>query len=127
MKDLIRMNQLAGVITEGQARKMIQILNEDETTMISPSIVSKYVRMKSLFGDKAGDMELITKIKPIVTTFFPKNLDVSFKKLVDEYGKEVASGAITVLFGAYLDGRLDSFKDSITRLSNEKQAYYDKK
>jgi hypothetical protein len=127
MKDLIRMNQLAGVITESQANKMMQILNEENDMTIPSSIVSKYVRMKSLFGDKAGDMELITKIKPIVTTFFPKNLDVSFKKLVDEYGEEVASGAITVLFGAYLDGRLDSFKDSITRLSNEKQVYYDNK
>jgi hypothetical protein len=127
MKDIIRMNQLAGIITESQANKMMQILNEENDMTIPSSIVSKYVRMKSLFGDKAGDMELITKIKPIVTTFFPKNLDVSFKKLVDEYGEEVASGAITVLFGAYLDGRLDSFKDSITRLSNEKQVYYDNK
>ena len=30
MKDLIRMNQLAGIITEGQAKKMIEILNEAE-------------------------------------------------------------------------------------------------
>jgi len=28
MKDIIRMNQLAGIITEGQARKMMEILNE---------------------------------------------------------------------------------------------------
>jgi hypothetical protein len=28
MKDLIRMNQLAGTITEGQARKMMAVLNE---------------------------------------------------------------------------------------------------
>ena len=31
MKDLIRMNQLAGIITEGQARKMMEILDEKET------------------------------------------------------------------------------------------------
>ena len=30
MKDIIRMNQLAGIITEGQAKKMIQVLNEEE-------------------------------------------------------------------------------------------------
>jgi hypothetical protein len=30
MKDIIRMNQLAGIITEGQARKMMAILNENE-------------------------------------------------------------------------------------------------
>jgi len=29
MKDIIRMNQLAGLITEGQARKMMEILNEN--------------------------------------------------------------------------------------------------
>lgn len=32
MKDIIRMNQLAGIITEGQARKMMAILNENEGT-----------------------------------------------------------------------------------------------
>ena len=31
MKDLIRMNRLAGIITEGQARKMMAILNEEAT------------------------------------------------------------------------------------------------
>jgi hypothetical protein len=30
MKELIRMNQIAGTITEGQARKMLAILNENE-------------------------------------------------------------------------------------------------
>ena len=32
MKDLIRINQLAGIITEGQAKKMMEILDEKETT-----------------------------------------------------------------------------------------------
>jgi hypothetical protein len=31
MKDIIRMNQLAGIITEGQAKKMMAILNEEES------------------------------------------------------------------------------------------------
>jgi hypothetical protein len=30
MKEIIRMNQLAGLITEGQARKMMQLLNENK-------------------------------------------------------------------------------------------------
>jgi hypothetical protein len=34
MKDLIRMNQLAGVITEGQARKISEVLNEVEENSI---------------------------------------------------------------------------------------------
>jgi hypothetical protein len=32
MKELIRMNQLAGTITESQARKMMEVLDEKETT-----------------------------------------------------------------------------------------------
>ena len=34
MKDIIRMNQLAGIITEGQAKKMIEVLNENESITI---------------------------------------------------------------------------------------------
>jgi hypothetical protein len=34
MKDIIRMNQLANIITEDQARKMMEILNENELQYI---------------------------------------------------------------------------------------------
>jgi hypothetical protein len=39
MKEIIRMNQLAGIITEGQARKMMQVLGEgidstDDVTLV---------------------------------------------------------------------------------------------
>ena len=42
MKDIIRMNQLAGIITESQARKMMEILNEDnlEVKSIAKQIYS---------------------------------------------------------------------------------------
>ena len=30
MKDIIRMNQLAGIITESQAKKMMEVLNENQ-------------------------------------------------------------------------------------------------
>ena len=33
MKDIIRMNQLAGIITEGQARKMLEVLNEGSVNL----------------------------------------------------------------------------------------------
>ena len=35
MKDIIRMNQLAGIITEGQAKKMMAVLNEAEDFKVS--------------------------------------------------------------------------------------------
>lgn len=34
MKDIIRMNQLAGIITESQAKKMLEVLNENEKPAI---------------------------------------------------------------------------------------------
>jgi hypothetical protein len=37
MKDIIRMNQLAYIITEDQAKKMMQILNENETSNLNPN------------------------------------------------------------------------------------------
>ena len=35
MKDIIRMNQLAGIITEGQAKKMLEVLNEEENNTLT--------------------------------------------------------------------------------------------
>ena len=67
MKDIIRMNQLAGIITEGQAKKMMEILNENQ----NPDYVSMMVFLEGLnidpndplFADviKTGDIyETIT-------------------------------------------------------------------
>ena len=43
MKDIIRMNQLAGLITEGQARKMMQILKEENGTKSLEDFVEEYI------------------------------------------------------------------------------------
>jgi hypothetical protein len=47
MKDLIRMNQLAGVITEGQAKKMMEVLDENPLNeeLNSPSKMLELVQM----------------------------------------------------------------------------------
>ena len=45
MKDIIRMNQLAGIITEGQAKKMMKVLNEEEET--------KYFQLGYNYGPNA--------------------------------------------------------------------------
>ena len=47
MKEIIRMNQLAGIITEGQARKMIQVLNEEEVDEMATLI-----KKNSSLGDE---------------------------------------------------------------------------
>jgi hypothetical protein len=45
MKDLIRMNQLAGIITEGQAKKMMEILNEDSP--VEAKLIKKGTKFKN--------------------------------------------------------------------------------
>jgi len=35
MKDIIRMSQLAGIITEGQAKKMMEVLNEEDGSVLT--------------------------------------------------------------------------------------------
>jgi hypothetical protein len=79
--------------------------------------------MKSKFGDKAGDPTIKAKLIPIITDFFPKNQDISFQELENKFGEETARQTIQVLFGAYLDGYLDSFQKPITNLY---QDYYKK-
>jgi hypothetical protein len=51
MKDIIRMNQLAGIITEGQARKMMQVLIDSDQPY---KIISEKTR-KYYFGDEIYD------------------------------------------------------------------------
>jgi hypothetical protein len=53
MKDIIRMNQLAGIITEGQAKKMMAILNENVSSI-------DFKTLKKVDGDeiKATDLKV---------------------------------------------------------------------
>jgi len=120
-QDKLRMQMLAGIITEGQYKVKI---NEGSDAIIPKSLVTRYANMKSLFGDKAKDPSVISKLIPIITDFFPKNLDVSYQKLVDKFGEETANQVQTVLLGAYLDGYLDRFQEPITRLNSERDAKY---
>ena len=87
--------------------------------LISKSIVSRYVNMKSLFNDNAKDPQIKAKLKPIITEFFPKNLNISYQDLKNEFGEETARQTMTVLFGAYIDGYLDYFQEPITRIYRE--------
>ena len=53
MKDIIKMNKLAGLITESQARRMMEILNENEG-MGKDELVKKIKNLRDfgLTGDK---------------------------------------------------------------------------
>ena len=56
MKDLIRMNQLAGTITEGQARKMIAILNE--ATIAFPTWYDSFVQKLAVKLQERIDLDV---------------------------------------------------------------------
>ena len=67
MKDIIRMNQLAGLITEGQARKMMRVLNENEEendiiSFLETHIedVKKYLKKRFPYPE---DLKMIKKIE----------------------------------------------------------------
>jgi len=122
INEIKRMQQLAGLITESEYQE--SIIGEESDTIIPKSLVTRYANMKSLFGDKAKDPSVISKLIPIITDFFPKNLDVSYQELVDKFGEETANQVQTVLFGAYLDGYLDRFQEPIRRLYHQRDAKY---
>ena len=54
MKDIIRMNQLAGIITEGQARKMLEVLNKEETLPTRQEIFDDFESMAKDLEAKTG-------------------------------------------------------------------------
>lgn len=83
MKELIRMNQLAGIITESQAKKMIAILNENEGNPI-----------------KIGStMNSIEELEPGLKSMFPNS------KIILKYDEEgdhiMIDGRISISDGAY--------------------------
>jgi len=122
INEIKKMQRLAGLITESEYQE--SIIGEESDTIIPKSLVTRYANMRSLFGDKAKDPSVISKLIPIITDFFPKNLDISYQELVNKFGEETANQIQTVLFGAYLDGYLDQFQKPITRLNNERDAMY---
>ena len=122
INEIKRMHLIAGLITESEYQE--SLIGEESDTIIPKSLVTRYANMKSLFGDKAKDPSVISKLIPIITDFFPKNLDVSYQELVNKFGEETANQVQTVLFAAYLDGYLDQFQKPITRLDRERDAKY---
>jgi hypothetical protein len=67
MKDIIRLNQLAGTITEGQAKKMLKILNENKN---SSDLIVHYYKQPDDYNEKglADDFHKVKgkKVKYIV-------------------------------------------------------------
>lgn len=60
MKDIIRMNQLAGLITENQAKKMMEILNEEEVKEITSNTSKLF---NKFWGNFESAKEINKRIK----------------------------------------------------------------
>lgn len=100
------------------------MIKQNETNLsinISKSIVSRYVNMKAFFGNKVKDPIIKVNLTSVIVDYFPENLDKSYQNLKDKFGEEIASQSVQVLFGAYIDGYLDPFKQPIIKLYNERQ------
>jgi hypothetical protein len=81
MKDIIRMNQLAGIITEGQAKKMMEVLdktftpediqslasNLDSEFRFSPeTLKGRFIDLGISFTLSPDESQLILKISPSI-------------------------------------------------------------
>lgn len=98
MKEIIRMNQLAGLITEDQARKMMKILNEEiseneGTDIVSflksnkQELLSKLIKMLDIEEDE-DDGESIYNYKIVRGANADGEMDVEIAGLFNpEYGE----------------------------------------
>jgi hypothetical protein len=87
MKDIIRMQQLAGIITEGQARKMMQILNEEVETFPTDHYYIKFGKLSQKGADR---------LNAIVNNYGAVE---EFPELIDRYSagdKDYPSGKASI-------------------------------
>jgi hypothetical protein len=91
MKDIIRMNQLAGLITEGQAKKMMEILNEELSDEQIITILKKYEDPESGFY-KTNFSDYLIDIKDEDYEGTPQDFLTTEKKVISDYKKWKQSG-----------------------------------
>jgi hypothetical protein len=68
MKDLIRMNQLAGLITESQARKMMAVLNEYVEMDLNDLGPEFEKTIKEIFGETVKVIDIKATYRPSTDT-----------------------------------------------------------
>ena len=64
MKEIIRMNQLAGIITEGQAKKMMAILNEAEDFKVGELV---FIKSNGQFETKPREIHQLSGDQYVVS------------------------------------------------------------
>ena len=68
MKDIIRMNQLAGLITESQAKKMIAVLNETVELKLTDLGPEFEKTVKEIFGETVAIKDIDVAYRPSTDT-----------------------------------------------------------
>jgi len=95
MKDIIRMNQLAGLITEGQAKKMMKVLNEnEEDTLVKENtpvskdkkieVIKEWIWYTCNEGQAKEDIDQYNKM---VDDYFADKTDVTKKDFQNIWSK----------------------------------------
>jgi hypothetical protein len=79
MKDIIKMNKLAGLITESQARRMMEILNENEGN-IADFLNQNMDEITSKLGDVFSNFETMGDPKVATAGDGEEGIDISFDK-----------------------------------------------
>ena len=87
MKEIIRMNQLAGIITEGQARKMMNILNEADSDIET---------LKDFLETNSYGMEVLDEKRPTVPFQFTIEVYEGEEEGFDQYDKEAEEEFLTL-------------------------------
>jgi hypothetical protein len=103
MKETIRMNQLAGIITEGQAKKMIEVLNEN--------ILSNAL---------GGIVKRIPLSKEILFQIVDKSIEEIKNVFKTEYTEDQAKEFIKVLRNKILDREVKTINDLVILVQAEK-------
>jgi hypothetical protein len=121
MKDIIRMNQLAGIITEGQARKMIDILNENSIPQSEIDYVENIVFLKKVFEKNLEKNK--QKLAKLIQFFNEEDENISYEEMIEKYGKEQTDSFIGFMFDLNYFGAFHSKHDMMYRLFGEKRDF----
>jgi hypothetical protein len=114
MKDIIRMNQLAGIITEGQARKMMEILNKEENNEYSfENLIKQWVNDNAGgYGPDEDDPQYFK---------FKKEMDILLNNTLEDFNPDYYGDDTTMSPDEILE---DFIEEAINIISKYTMGYY---
>jgi hypothetical protein len=114
MKDIIRTNQLAGIITEGQVRKMMEILNEEENNEYSfKNLIKQWINDNT--GGYGPDKDDPQYFK------FKKEMDILLNNTLEDFNPDYYGDDTTMSPDEILE---DFIEEAINIISKYTMGYY---